>query len=58
MKRKLSFLGNGLRYFEKWAGCSEDGKTWKPPEGFQNGREDVEKFDQDNPEMPGPNLDE
>jgi len=23
-----------LRYFVKWAGCSEDENTWEPPEGL------------------------
>jgi len=47
-----------LRYFVKWAGCSEDENTWEPPEGLENAREDVEKFHGENPGMPGPNLDE
>jgi len=47
-----------LRYFVKWAGCSEDENTWEPPEGLENAREEVEKFNRENPEMPGPNLDE
>jgi len=47
-----------LRYFVKWAGCSEDENTWEPPEGLENAREEVEKFHRENPEMPGLNLDE
>jgi len=47
-----------LRYFVKWAGCSEDENTWEPPDGLGNAREEVEKFHRKNPEMPGPNLDE
>jgi len=47
-----------LRYVVKWAGCSEDERTWEPPEGLGNPREEVEKFHRENPEMPGPNLDE
>ena len=46
-----------LRYFVKWAGCSEDENTWERPEGLENAREKVEKFHRENPEMPGPNLD-
>jgi len=45
-----------LRYFVKWAGCSEGENTWEPPEGLGNTREDVENFHMENPEMPGPNL--
>ena len=47
-----------LRYCVKWAGCSEDENTWEPLEGLENAREEVEKFDRQNPQMPGPNLDE
>ena len=25
-----------IRYFVKWAGCSEDQKTWEPPESLEN----------------------
>jgi len=46
-----------LRYFEKWAGSSEDENTWEPPEGLGNAREEVENFHSENPEMPGLNLD-
>jgi len=42
----------------KWAGCSEDENTWEPPKGLENAREEVGKFHRENPEMPGPNLDE
>jgi len=47
-----------LRYFVKWAGCSEDENTWEPLEGLENAREEVQKFHRENPKMPGPNLDE
>jgi len=46
------------RYFVKWAGCSEDENTLEPPEGLKKAREEVERFDRENQEMPGPNLDE
>ena len=45
-----------LRYFVKWAGCSEDENTCEPPEGLVNAREVVEKFHRENPGMLGPNL--
>ena len=45
-----------LRYFVKWAGCSEDENTWEAPEGVVNAREMVEKFHRENPGMPGPNV--
>ena len=45
-----------LRYFVKWAGCSEDEYTREPPEGLVNAREIVEKFHRENPGMPGPNV--
>jgi len=47
-----------LRYFVKWAGCSEDENTWEPPEGLGNARDEVKNFYRENPEMPGSNLDE
>jgi len=47
-----------LRYFGKLAGCSEDENIWEPAEGLENAREEVERFHRENPEMPGPNLDE
>jgi len=47
-----------LRYFVKWAGCSEDENTWEPPEGLGKAKEEGEKFDRDNNEIRGPNLDE
>jgi len=47
-----------LRYLVKWAGCSEDENTWEPAEGLEKAREKVEKCDRENPEIPGPNLDE
>jgi len=47
-----------LRYFVKWAGCSEDQNSWEPPEGLENAREEVETFDWQNPDMPGSNLHE
>ena len=45
-----------LRYFVKWAGCSEDENTWEPQEGLVKAREIVKKFHRENPEMPGLNL--
>ena len=45
-----------LRYFVKWAGCSEDENTWELAEGLVNAREIVETFHRENPRMPGPNL--
>ena len=45
-----------LRYFVKWAGCLEDENTWEPAEGMVNAREIVQKFDRENPWMPGLNL--
>ena len=45
-----------LRYFVKWAGCSDDENTWESREGLVNAREIVEIFHKENPEMPGPNL--
>ena len=44
-----------LRYFVKWAGCSEDENIWEPPEGLVNAREKVEKVHRENPGMQGPN---
>ena len=45
-----------LRYFVKWAACSEDENTWEPPEWLVNDREIVEKFHKESPGMLGPNL--
>ena len=45
-----------LRYFMKWAGCLEDENTREPLEGLVNAREVGEKFDRENPGIPGPNL--
>ena len=45
-----------LRYFVKWAGCSEDENTGEPPEGLENAREVVETFHRKNTEMSLPNL--
>jgi len=56
--RRVNKEFKALRYFVKWAGCSEDENTWEPPEGLGNAREVFEKFHWENPEMPGPNLDE
>ena len=33
-----------IRYFVKWAGCSEDENTWEPPESLENAQEQVEAF--------------
>jgi len=43
-----------LRYFVKWKGCAEDENTWEPLEGMGNAQEEVERFNRENPEMPGP----
>jgi len=43
-----------LLYCVKWKGCAEDENTWEPPEGMGNAQEEVERFDRENPEMPGP----
>ena len=45
-----------LRYFVKWAGCSEDENSWDPQEGLVNAWERVEKFHREYPGMRGPNL--
>ena len=45
-----------LRYFVKWAGCSQDENTREPPEVLVNAMEIVEKFHRENPGIPGPNL--
>ena len=45
-----------LCYFVKWAGCSEDENTGEPPAEWVHGREILEKFDRENPGIPGPNL--
>ena len=41
-----------IRYFVKWAGCSEDENTWEPPESLEHAHELVEEFHRENPEMP------
>ena len=41
-----------IRYFVKWAGCSEDENTWEPPESLENAQELVETFHRENQEMP------
>ena len=41
-----------IRYFVKWAGCSEDENTWEPPESVDNAQEMVKEFHRENPEMP------
>ena len=41
-----------IRYFVKWAGCSEDENTWEPPESLEHAHELVEEFHKKNPEMP------
>ena len=40
-----------IRYFIKWAGCSEDENTWEPPESLGNAQELVEAFHRENAEM-------
>jgi len=47
-----------LRYFVKWPAWSDDENTGKAAEGLGNSREEVEKYNRENPEMPGPNLDD
>ena len=54
--RRVNKKFKELRYFVKWARCSEDENTWEPQEGLENAREEVEKFHREKPEMPGPNL--
>ena len=41
-----------IRYFVKWAGCSEDENTWEPPESLENALELVKAFHRENPDMP------
>ena len=41
-----------IRYFVKWAGCSEDENTWEHPESLENAQELVEAFHRENPDMP------
>ena len=41
-----------IRYFVKWAACSEDENTWEQPESLENAKKMVEKFHRENPEMP------
>ena len=41
-----------IRYFVKWARCSEDENTWEPPESWENAQELVEAFHRENPDMP------
>jgi len=43
-----------LRSFVKWKSCAMDENTWGPPEGMKNGQEEVERFQRENREMPGP----
>jgi len=43
-----------LQYCVNWRGCAEDENTWEPPEGMKNAQEEVERFQRENPEMPGP----
>jgi len=43
-----------LRYFEKWKGSSVDENTWEPPESIKNTQEQVERFDRETLEIPGP----
>ena len=52
--RRVSKRFKELRYFVKWAGCSEDENTWEKLEGLENAREEVERFHRENPGMPGP----
>ena len=41
-----------LRYFVKWRVCSEDENTWEPPRYLEHGKELVEDFHRENPDMP------
>jgi len=41
-----------LRYCVKWKGCSEDENTWEPPESLENTQEVMERFHEENPDMP------
>ena len=43
-----------LRYFVKWKDCVLDENTREPPERMHNAQEEVERFDRQNREMPGP----
>jgi len=43
-----------LRYIVKWKGWAEDENTWEPPEVMGNAQEEVERFNRESPEMPGP----
>jgi len=40
-----------LRYSVKWKGSSEDENTWEPPEYLEHGKELVEEFHRENPDM-------
>ena len=52
--RRVSITCKEVRYFVKWAGCSEDENTREPPEGLENAREEVERFHRENPGIPVP----
>ena len=41
-----------IRYFVKWAACSEDENTWEQPESLENAKKMVENFHRENPQMP------
>jgi len=43
-----------LRYFGKWKVCVADENTWESREGMKNAEEEVERFQRESPEMPGP----
>ena len=49
--RRVSKTFKELRYFVKWAGCSEDENTREPVEELENGREEVERFHRENLRM-------
>jgi len=60
-RRKVRRVNKELkehRYFVRLAGCSKDENSWEPPKPLENTREDGQKFQRQNPGMPGPNLDE
>ena len=51
--RRVSKSFKELRYFMNGAGYSKDKNNWEPMEGLANAGEQVEKFNRENPGMPG-----
>jgi len=43
-----------LQYFVKWKACAEDVNTGDPPESLNTAQEEVEMFDREKRELPGP----